>query len=377
MRASYIAFAVPFFFLLIGVELAFARAKKRSVYRVGDALGDLGCGMFQQVLLLFLAGASIALYTWVYEHHRLVTWSSAALPWGIALVGVDLLYYWWHRLSHEVNLLWAAHVVHHQSEDYNLAVALRQAILTSFTTQPFFAPLALVGVPPIVFASANALSTLYQFWIHTELVGKLGWLEEWLNTPSHHRVHHGINPRYLDKNYGAVLIVWDRLFGTFAREDEVPVYGVVKPLGSFNPIWAQVEPLLALAAASAAAPRPLDKLRVWFASPAWTPEGVAPYPGVADGSYLRRPKYDPRATRGVRAYVMAQFAVIVPITAGLMFVQETAPGPVLAVGAALVVLTLATTGGLIEGRRWARPMEALRLGSIAAGAIVWARVGRG
>src|ERR1700722_8367252 len=227
MRSGYIALAVPFFFVLIGAELAFARAKKRSVYRVGDALGDLGCGMFQQVLLLFLAGASLALYTWVFEPHRLVTWSSAAVPWVIALVGVDFLYYWWHRLSHEVNVLWVAHVVHHQSEDYNLAVALRQAILTSFTAVPFYLPLAFLGVPPLVFASANAISTLYQFWIHTELVGKLGWFEGWLNTPSHHRVHHAVTPQYLDRNYGAILIVWDRLFGTFIREEEAPVYGIV------------------------------------------------------------------------------------------------------------------------------------------------------
>lgn len=373
MKSTFILAAVPVFFILIGAELAFARLKKRSVYRLGDAVADIGCGLFQQVLLVFLAGAVLALYIRVYDQHRLVTWSSPAVPWLIALVGVDFLYYWWHRLSHELHVLWAAHVVHHQSEDYNLAVALRQAILTSFTSVPFYLPLALLGVPPLVFASMNALSTLYQFWIHTELVGKLGWLEEWLNTPSHHRVHHGINPQYMDKNYGAVLIIWDRLFGTFEREDEAPVYGVVKPLGSFNPIWAQVQPLLALAAASAAAPRPLDKLRVWFASPGWTPEGVAPYPGVADGSYMRRPKYDPPAPRGVSAYVLVQFASLVPITAALMFVQETASAPVLAAGAALVLLTLATTAGLLEGRRWARPVEALRLASIA-GAIVWARV---
>jgi alkylglycerol monooxygenase len=361
MRSNYIALAVPFFFVLIAIELVVARARKRAVYRVGDALGDVGCGMFQQVSLVFLAGASIALYTLVYDRFRLITWSSAAVPWAIALVGVDFLYYWWHRASHEVNLLWAAHVVHHQSEDYNLAVALRQSILTSFTVQPFFAPLALLGVPPLVFASMNALSTLYQFWIHTELVGKLGWLEEWLNTPSHHRVHHAINPQYLDKNYGAVLIVWDRLFGTFIREEEAPVYGLVKPFHSYNPIWAQLEPLLALASASRHAPRPADKLRVWFASPAWRAEGVPAYPGVEDGSYVRRPKYDPPAPRRVQLYVVVQFALAVAVTTALMFTQHTAPREPLAVGAVLVLLTLAASTGLLEGRRWARPLEAGRL----------------
>jgi len=376
MRSNFIALAVPFFFLLIGVELWVARARRRSVYRVGDAVGDLGCGMFQQVLLVFLSGAAIALYVWVYAH-RLVTWRSAAAPWLIALIGVDLLYYWWHRASHEVNLLWAAHVVHHQSEDYNLAVALRQAILTSFTVQPFYAPLALIGVPPLVFVSVNALSTLYQFWIHTELVGRLGWLEAFLNTPSHHRVHHAMNPQYLDKNYGAVLIVWDRLFGTFAREEEAPVYGIVKPLGSYHPIWAQIQPLVALTAASLRAPRPIDKLRVWFASPAWTPEGALPYPGLADGSYLRRPKYDPSAPTAVQAYVLVQFALAVVVTTALMFTQATAPPAALAVGAVLVVLTLAASAGLLERRPWARPLEIgrLALALTAMAALLWVRRG--
>ena len=218
MRASYIAFAVPFFFVLIAIELAVARARLRAVYRLADALGDLGCGMIQQVSPVFLAASVLAGYTFVYERLRVVTWSAPAAAWVVAFVGVDFLYYWWHRSSHEVNVLWAAHVVHHQSEDYNLAVALRQAVLTSYTAQLFYVPLAFLGVPPLVFASVNAISTLYQFWIHTELVGKLGWMEELFNTPSHHRVHHAINPQYLDKNHGAIFIVWDRLFGTFARE---------------------------------------------------------------------------------------------------------------------------------------------------------------
>jgi sterol desaturase/sphingolipid hydroxylase (fatty acid hydroxylase superfamily) len=213
----------------------------------------------------------------------------------------------------------------------------------------------------VIFASANAISTLYQFWIHTELVGKLGWFEEWLNTPSHHRVHHAINLKYLDKNYGAILIVWDRLFGTFEREEEAPVYGIIKPFHSYNPVWAQIEPVLALVAKSAGAPRLGDKLRVWFASPSFTPAGLPPYPGLEDGSYVHRAKYDPKARPAVLAYVMVHFTIVVAITATLMFEQETAPRPLLAVGVVLVLVTLGTMAGIFEGRRWARPVEAVRL----------------
>ncbi len=361
MKSSYIALSVPFFLVLIGLELAVARARRRSVYRLGDVVGDIGCGMLQQVLLVFLTGASLALYAWLYAHHRLIDQLPEPVAWAVALVGVDFFYYWWHRLSHEVNLLWAAHVVHHQSEDYNLAVALRQSILTSFTAVPFYLPLAFLGVPTAIFSGAYAISTLYQFWIHTQLVGKLGWLEEWLNTPAQHRVHHAVNPQYLDKNYGAILIVWDRIFGTFAREEEAPVYGLVKPFHSYNPVWAQIEPLVSLSAASVTAKRPLDKLRVWIAGPGFRPEGAPPYPGVADGSYVRRPKYDPPASRGVQAYVLIQFGLAAALTSAMMSAQKSAPRPALAAGTALVLLTIGVSAGLIEGRRWARPLEALRL----------------
>ncbi len=181
---------------------------------------------------------------------------------------MDFVYYWWHRLSHEVSFLWAVHVVHHQSEDYNLAVALRQAVFSVWTIWPFHLPLALLGIPPVTFLVVDSLSTLYQFWIHTELIGKLGFFERIFNTPAQHRVHHAINPRYLDKNYAATLCVWDRLFGTFEEEREQPVYGLVKPLGSFNPIWAQVQHFVALARRTRTL-RGMDKLRVWLKGPEW------------------------------------------------------------------------------------------------------------
>jgi hypothetical protein len=249
-------------------------------------------------------------------------------------------------------------------------VALRQAIFTSYTSQLFYVVLAFLGVPPLVFVASNAISTLYQFWIHTRLVGKLPWLDGIFNTPSNHRVHHAINPRYLDKNHGAITVVWDRLFGTFQREDEEPVYGVVKPFTSFNPLWAQLEPFVALAKLSVAAPRWADKVWVWFASPAWSPAGLPPYPGLADGSYLAREKYDVSSTRAMSAYVIVQFGVAVLATTALMFLQGTLPRPVLAAGAVLVLTTLVTSAGLLEKKRWARPLEAARLVTAVALTLV-------
>jgi sterol desaturase/sphingolipid hydroxylase (fatty acid hydroxylase superfamily) len=368
---NYIALAIPVFLMGIGIEVLIARRVGRRPYRFADAVADLGCGVAQQAAGLPVAAALLAGYAWLWEHHRLVELRTGSpWPWLIAFVGVDLIYYWWHRLSHRVNLLWAAHVVHHQSEDYNLAVALRQAILTDYTAWPFYLPLALLGVPPIVYATIHSFSTLYQFWIHTELVGRPGPLGSVLNMPSHHRVHHAINPRYLDKNYGATLIVWDRLFGTFEEEHERPVYGVTKPLGSFNPLWAQLEPVVALARAALQAPRLVDKLRAPWMPPDWRPAGAPPHEPLA----LDRPKYAVAPSRPVVGYVFAQFALIIAGTFFLLLYGLRLPAPALAAAVALLLASVAVSAGLLEGRRWAWPAEALRLALVVAGLAALTRL---
>ena len=160
--------------------------------------------------------------------------------WVGALIAYDFFYYWNHRIDHEVGLFWAAHVVHHQSDHFNLSTALRQSSTGALLGWIFYLPMAVAGVPPVVFVGVGLIDLLYQFWIHTELIGKLGWFDRVFASPSNHRVHHGINDRYLDKNYGGILILWDRLFGTFEPEVEKPVFGVRGGLGTFDPIWANV-----------------------------------------------------------------------------------------------------------------------------------------
>ena len=361
MKGSLIALAIPFFVLLMGVEWGVGRLRGRRVYRLADVVGDMGCGILQQVGELFLGVLVGALYVSIYTHHRLVDLSAGSWgTWVLAFVGVDVAYYWWHRLSHTVNFLWAVHGVHHQSEDYNLAVALRQSILSSSTSFPFYLPLALLGVPPLVIVGSVALNMLYQFWIHTELVRKLGWLESLLNTPSHHRVHHAINPRYLDKNYAGVFIVWDRLFGSFEEERETPVYGITRPLRSFNPLWAQVAEWVALAKQARAARRWRDKLRVWFAPPSWHPPEVQvePSPLLMPGGYR---KHDVAVSMRRRWYVGLHFALMVAATFVLLMWGSQQPWGMKAGEVALLALSLVTASGLLEQRRWAVPVEGLRL----------------
>jgi alkylglycerol monooxygenase len=368
MGPNYIALAVPFFFLLIGLELLVARQQNRRPYRFTDAISDLGCGITQRVLLLFFEALLLLAYVQLYQHARLVDlgrWPIAAAL--VAFVAMDFIYYWWHRASHRLNFLWAAHVVHHQSEDFNLAVALRQGVLTPLTASPFAFPLALLGIPPLIYVAAASLNTLYQFWIHTELVKSLGPFEKVLNTPSHHRVHHARNPRYLDRNYAAVFIVWDRLFGTFVPEGERPQYGITRPLRSFNPLWAQVQPFAELAAFSRTAPTWRQKLGVWLAPPErsfpWRPE---PEPA---GAAAPSEKYEVTVSRGTRTYVLASFALAVAATFALMLWSNRLSGPMLAICAALVLAAVCTASGLMESRPWARPVEAIRIGATLALAL--------
>ena len=229
--------SIPLFFILIGIEILAARILDRRVYRFADSFADLGCGMIEQLLGVFVKVALFAAYLWLYANARLFDLPEQSwVVFAACFLGVDFLYYWFHRKSHEIGAFWAAHSVHHQSEEYNLSVALRQGAFQSFFSWVFYLPLAVLGFPPVVFITCSALNTLYQFWIHTRLIGKLGPLEWVFNTPSHHRVHHGRNPQYIDRNHAGVFIIWDRMFGSFVQEtDEERIrYGIVKQLGTFN-----------------------------------------------------------------------------------------------------------------------------------------------
>jgi sterol desaturase/sphingolipid hydroxylase (fatty acid hydroxylase superfamily) len=370
MPPNYIALAIPIFFVFIGIEAWVARRRGLSVLRLPDALTDVSCGTLQTMSLVFVSVLILAGYAGIYEHHRLFDLSAkSAGVWLLGFLGVDVLYYFWHRLSHLVNIMWAGHVVHHSSEDYNLAVALRQSVLTAFTAAPFTATLAWLGIPPPVYAAIHSFNLLYQFWIHTQLIGNLGWFETIFNTPSHHRVHHGINPRYLDKNYGGTLIIWDRLFGTFEPETEPPVYGIVRPLSSFNPLWAQIHYGVELARLTVKAPAWADKVRVWWKGPTWYPAGLPPPPGPAPVSPSTFEKYDPPVSVGLGRYLLVQYAVVMAFATVAVLLAPRLPMALVLGATALTVISLISTGGLIEGKGWARPLEGARLALLMGAAV--------
>jgi alkylglycerol monooxygenase len=379
---NYIHLAIPVFFLLIGLELVLARIVEKEYYRLSDSINDLSCGIIQQVLDVFLKTVLFAGYLYLYGHYRLFTLPARSLPtWVAGFLGVDLLYYWFHRWSHEINAGWAAHIVHHQSEEYNLAVALRQGAFQGSFSWVFYLPLALVGLPPLLFLTVSSFNTLYQFWIHTRAIGRLGPLEWVLNTPSHHRVHHGRNPKYIDRNHGGTLIVWDRLFGTFQGEEEEPVYGITTPLRSWNPIWANLHYWIDLFAKARRARRLRDSLRFFLKPPGWHPEELGGFMAAPEVDPATYHKYDTPTPRGLRLYVLGQFVLVNLAAVAFLFRESEMDAlPRSAAGLGIVV-TLAGLGGLLDRRAWAFRLEALRLVGLAALAAVllpppaWAAAG--
>jgi sterol desaturase/sphingolipid hydroxylase (fatty acid hydroxylase superfamily) len=303
-------------------------------------------------------------------------WSSAGAftSWAIVFLLVDLCYYWSHRLSHRVHILWAGHVVHHSSEEYNLTVALRQSSLHGLFTWLFYMPLALIGVPWVMFAVCHGLNLIYQFWIHTREVGRLGPLEWFMNTPSHHRVHHGVNPKYQDRNYAGVFIIWDRIFGTFTPEEEEPVYGITVPLATWNPLWANVHVFVDIARQAARTARWRDKLGVIFGPPAWRPAdlgGPITIPAVTAATFE---KYDPEPARSVKVYAFVQFVAVLLGTLAALKAADGLPAWQLAVIVFYVALSLSNLGSLLENAAWVRPMEIGRLVTLVlvAGVLLFA-----
>jgi len=290
-QAQIIVLATPVFLALIVVEFTIGRLRGRDTYRLADAMSSIGLGILSQLSNVFGGLWTATLYLLAYE--SLAPWHlpvDAPWVWLGALLLYDLCYYALHRAGHRVAVLWAAHAVHHQSEDYNLSTALRQTSSGFLFGWIFYLPLALLGFPPLVFGVVALVDLLYQYWVHTQQIGRLGWFDRWFCSPSNHRVHHAVNDRYLDKNYGGILIVWDRLFGSFEdeRADEPCVYGTRHPLRSWNPLWANLQVYADLWRASRRQPAWMDKLRVWLKPPGWQPAGSDTATSAFDLGAVRR-----------------------------------------------------------------------------------------
>ena len=357
---NLIVLSIPIFFALIGLEVAWDQLKGRGLYRLGDSLANIGCGIMDQSTGLFSKVLVVAAYTAMFQlTDTWRSWELQATPtvWVATFVLSDLAYYWAHRLSHEVNILWIGHVVHHQSEDYNLAVALRQSVLQKVLLMWVYWPLALAGFPPEIFLTCMAVNLLYQFWIHTELIDTLGPLEWVMNTPSHHRVHHGRNPEYIDRNHAGVFIVWDRMFGTFQKELVKPTYGITRPTETFNPVHAQWKPVVDLWNDLKRIPNWRDKLRFLFATPGWYPDSLGG-PQAPPAISGQEKKYDPRPSKAVAALLIARWLLLLVVALLVLEAKDNLTSLQLASVLVWVFAALAAVGELWN-KGWDRHRIAL------------------
>ncbi|NML47345.1 hypothetical protein HHL11_26590 [Ramlibacter sp. G-1-2-2] len=380
--SQVIVLATPVFLLLIGLECAWGALRGRNTYRLNDAINSISLGMLSEasgvLLKLFRIGVYTALAGSIALWRNDAFWLS--LPgWLLALLFYDFCYYWQHRCAHRVAVLWATHVVHHQSQDYNLSTALRQPSTGSWFNWVFYVPMALAGVPPLVFGTVALIDLLYQFWVHTEHVGKLGWFDRWFCSPSNHRVHHAVNDEYLDRNYGGILIVWDRLFGSFHEEEGRAVYGTRAPLDSWDPLWSNLEVYWALAQDSWHARSWGDKLRVWIEPPGWRPADVVQRFPKAPFDVAQVQRFHPPVAPAVAAFAAAQFVLLLGGVVAFLWNADDLALPELVVWLAALGAGLWAVGAVLQGRLTVPQVLLVEAGALAtataaAGLVGWHQV---
>jgi len=367
---NFIPYAIPVFLLLIVIELFWGWWKGNNTYRANDSINSLSLGLLSTVTKFVFLNIGLLVFSGIEENYAIWAFNSSSLGhWLLAILLYDFLYYWFHRVSHERQFFWGSHVVHHQSEDYNLSTALRQTSTSFFTTWVFFIPCFFLGMPITMYVSIASAHLIYQFWVHTQHISTLGFLEWFMVTPSNHRVHHAQNPDYIDKNYGGLLIIWDRLFGTFQKEhrEQPAIYGIRVPLASWNPIWANLHIFINMAMDSWRTTSWLDKCRVLWSRTGWRPEDVEILYPAQKSNLDQFEKYNPDLSLLTNGAIVAQYILLSVFhlwSAGQ--VAQLSYGLVWAT-VAIQAYTLVVIGAILDGKPFARRLEQSRLLVLATG----------
>ena len=360
MEQNVILYAIPIFLLTIGIELWHGLRNGKKWYNFEDTITNLNLGIGSQATGTITKILVLGVYVYVYDNWRVISLPENA--WWMFILGFvifDYIYYWAHRLGHEWNYMWGAHIVHHQSEEFNLSVALRQSWFHSAISFFLFLPMAIFGISPTIIFAATAIDTVYQYWIHTKAIHRMPrWFEFIFNTPSHHRVHHATNPQYLDKNYAATFILWDRLHKTFAEEVEAPVYGITKPLESLNPVWANVHFYKEMWKGMKLEKGIFSKLALIVKGPEYLGH-------LLNEPIQPRKEFKP-AKLSVKIYVLIQFVILLAgLVKYLMHYSELSTFYKFTTFA-LIIATVHVCSSLLESKKSAMYFEAIRLAGVMA-----------
>jgi len=361
MTINYLAFAIPAFFLFLYLEYALAvHLKKANVFKYESSISNVSIGIAERLLNLFIAASFYELFNYVYKHFAIFNIPNTWWVWLLLIMATDFVWYWYHRLGHEVNFFWAAHIVHHQSEEFNLTVSARITTFQALVRGIFWCALPLIGFNPLMVAVILTVHGAYSFFTHTQLIPKLGWLEHILITPSLHGVHHASDEKYLDKNYGDVFTFWDKIFGTFQKEEEKPSYGLTHPIKSYSFLWQHFHYYFEIAEAAKRVNGIRHKLKIIFGHPALLDQDIRP---ILEKRFLQHKSTDSYQFR-FKKYLNIQLVVsVIMLTLLTAFFKDLELADKL-FAVTFILLTLINCGALLEQMRWIYYLECFRLMSI-------------
>ncbi len=352
-----IAFIVPAFCLFFGLEYCVARIRsKREIFNFDSSVTNISIGIAERLLNLFIAASFYGLYQYLYERYAWWNIPNEIWVWILLLLATDLIWYWYHRLGHEINILWGAHIVHHQSEEFNFTVSARITTLQAVVRNTFWCILPVLGFRPEMVIAILVVHGTYSFFTHTQLVGRVSWLEYVFITPSLHSVHHASNEKYLNKNYGDIFVFWDKLFGTFQQEEEKAVHGLTHPLQSKSFLWQHFHYYVELFEACRRAGSPVKSIKILFGRPEDLDQGIR-----KDMERLLFTATKPPVTSVIRGYVVFQIIIslLFLFVYTLFFDQLNLTEK--SVGVALLLLTMVNCGALLEQRSWIFGLEIVRM----------------
>jgi alkylglycerol monooxygenase len=346
-KSMIITLAIPVFFLLIIIEYFYGRYVGKNTYRLNDTVTSITVGMISRFPTMLNLGVQSVIFVYISSYLNMELLSvKNPFTWIIAFLLYDLSYYWMHRMHHEIKILWATHSVHHHGEDYNLATALRQTSTGWLWKWIFYMPMIILGVPGEVFITVAGINLVYQFWVHTEHIGHLGFLEKIFITPMNHRIHHAKNKEYIDANYGGVFIIWDRMFGTYnpQRSDIKPVYGTATPLNSWNPLWANFQVFSIMIKDTIKTKSWKDKIKVWFSKTYWRPEDCIEEKNPNE--FYK--KFNPEITTDIKLFSFFQMLFTILVSGAVItFISNHAYSEIITFGLSIIALT-SLTGYLMQ-----------------------------
>jgi sterol desaturase/sphingolipid hydroxylase (fatty acid hydroxylase superfamily) len=361
MKINYLAFAVPLFLFFIALEYYYSKKRGKIFFQYAESVANLNVGIAERLLDVFATGLFFFVFQYIYTHFGIFSIRATVVNWIVLFILTDLVWYWYHRVAHEINAFWAVHVVHHQSEDFNYTVSARITVFQAIVRCMFWCVLPLIGFPPLMITTLLLVHGLYPFFIHTQAMGKWGWFEKVLVTPTHHGIHHASNKEYLDKNYGDVLIIWDKLFGTFASEkkDVQIVYGLTKQLNSHSFLWQHFHFPLEIYINFKYAEGWRARWQILFGKP----DSLDPrYRSILERKFLNKNPFKPKEpTAAIRQYVTAQTVLSLALLFVMALFEHYLRGMQVFLLSAFIIVSLINSGAILDQRRWIFYLEYLRV----------------